>query len=143
MANDLQFGLSLDPYSIPQRHCFYDSDEEEQDSNQEFISISGNPQCITNLLIISTSKIAGAFLKSHVMLNPLDPVSVITCRQPVKTLKGRCFYGNKERDMGDIDEEQVKLAELYETAGQSDVSVCVMTDNLKEDFCNELSRKVR
>ena len=143
MANDLQFGLSLDPYSIPQRHCFYDSDEEEQDSNQEFISISGNPQRITNLLIISTTKIAGAFFKSHLMLNPLNPVSVITCRQPVQTLKGRCFYDNKERDMSDKDEEQVKLAELYETAGQSDISVCVMTDNLKEDFCNELSRKVR
>jgi hypothetical protein len=143
MAAGLEFGLSLDPYSVPQRHCFYDSDDEEDEGEGDgldctFVSMSPNVSDPIKLLIVCTSEITGAFIKTHVMLDH-PPLSILNCNtKPSKALK-RCLFQSEDSDKDTI---PYKLGEMYSVTSHSNTLVYFCLDYLKEDYCNEWSRKI-
>lgn len=139
---------TFDAYSVPQRHCFHDSDEEEEGEEREYIyfsqpSRSTDANSSTKLLIVCSSDVAVGFVKSHVILKP-RPYSVITCVDPVLVLKDRYFRSDcKSNKTANGEEARTTIGELYEVEGRDDVRICLNLETLKDDYCNEWSRKVK
>ena len=142
------YGFSLDPYSVSQRHCFHDSDEEDEGEQENggreyfFFSQSSTKDAHVKLLIVCTSRIPVAFVKSHVILKPA-PCCIITCQNSVQVLKGRYFSDlRRKEDSNNKEEEKVNIGELYEAEEHPDVLICFSMETLEDDYCNEWSRKV-
>ena len=139
----LQFGMSLDPYSVPQRHCFYDSDEEQDEIDEEELSLSiidlpeNCPKLKSKLLIIATSTIAAAFIRSHVITDP-NPLSSIVTKQSLRAFKGKYFSPSGEQ----TDHHEETITDVFLLKEKKDVCICIHEQPLREEYCNEWSRKV-
>lgn len=124
--------------SLPQRHCLYDSEEEEDEHVQDAFYFSPNKSQSCKLLIVCTSHITVAFVKSHVILKP-QPLTTILCQCPVRFLKGRYFHEEREEEE---QEEEERVGEVYEVKDNDSVYVALLLNTFKDDYCNEWSRKV-
>lgn len=135
-------GLSLDYYSVPQRHVFYESEEEEEEEEEEreeaklFLN-EGAVKVQVKLLLVCTTDVGVAFLKSHVALGP-QPSLVVSTRRPEKVLRDRYFH----RTRGEEEEEEERVGELYGVEGKDDIFVYFQLKSLKDEHCNQWSRMV-
>ena len=129
-------GLSLDHYSVPQRHVFYESEEEEENEEQENLFIIDAPTKLSNikLLLLCTTEVGGVFMKSHVTLEPQPSLNIDSCC-PEEALKDRYFH--QRRDGGNE-----RVGELYRVKGKENVFVYVQLKSLKDEHCSQWSRMV-
>lgn len=145
MAN-FQYGLSLDPLDAPQRHCFYDSDEGEDEHEsipEDLYSVVVSKKISAKLLLVGTSETACHFLSSHVAMES-EPFAVVKTRHPLTVLKGKYFTREGEQVDTVAEEDEVVLSKIHRAiGGQEDVCVCLNEDALKRSYCNYWSRKVR
>ena len=136
----LLFGLSLDHGSVPQRHCFYDSDEDEADSDPEqspLFKFSGGEITVkTPCLIVCTSPVASAFAQSYLCVEK-EQIAAISCTSPSKTLKGRVFTAGRSDAAG---EDHVITS--FHQSGGSEAVVCLHEQELNIDTCNAWSEMV-
>ena len=128
----LLFGLSLDPSAVPQRHCFYESDEEEEETDQQpLFKFSRREDAVkTSCLILCTSATASAFIRSHLCVEE-EPFATISCVSRSKILEGHQF------DSGQLDSSD-QVTSFYWTKGKNAV-VCSHEQGLNADVCNAWS----
>ena len=133
----LLFGLSLDHGSVPQRHCFYDSDEDETDPDLDqgpLFKFSGAGDSVkTPCLIVCTSSVASAFAQSYLCVEKKQ-IAAISCTSPSKLLKGRLFSA------GSTAEDHV-ITTFHQSAGREAV-VCLHEQELNTDTCNAWNEMV-
>ena len=134
-------GLSLDYYSVPQRHVFYESEEEEEEEEEEreeakLFLIEGAVNVQAKLLLVCTTDVGVAFLKSHVALGPQPSLVVSTCHLE-KVLRDHYFHRTRGEE-----EEGERVGELYSVDGKDDIFVYFQLKSLKDEHCNEWSQMV-
>ena len=141
----LDFGLSLGPYDAPQRHCFYDSEEEEGvdesrlETPEKLFTLENSSHLFCKLLVITTSSVADMFITSHVVLDSSSCASVTT-KRCLKVLKGKYF--NRDGVQANAVTEDATVSKFYSVKDRTGVCVCVHEQTLKEEFCNYWGRKV-
>ncbi len=142
MASTFQFGLSLDPLDGLQRHCFYDSDEEQDEENvvqclDDLFIAQTSTKVPIKLLIMGTSRIGCHFLSSHVTTEP-KPCAIVKTLDPLRALKGKYFS-----DEGDETTDREKtISSIYGVKDKEGVFICLNEMPLKEEYCNCWSKKV-
>ncbi len=98
----MDFGMSLDSSSVGQRHCFEDSDDEEENSSSELSIIRESftlfPENIekgqsTTVLFITIGDAASIFAKSYFSLKSIPSSKILA--NSVTVFKNKFFPGNK------------------------------------------------
>ena len=132
----MDFGISLDPSSVAQRHCLEDSDEEEEDD----IKSGGNEADIftlpetcnlgpgVNIVIFTIGLPASIFIKSY--LNELIPSFKITTNFPT-VFKDKFFTTSTPQTVDEVFEVQSKGEKSEEK-----FLVCVHKQQLTPQHCN-------
>lgn len=137
---DLDFGISLDPSAVTQRHTLYDSDEEETEIENidEIFSVadsdSQKPGCT---LILTVGQTASIFARSYFELET-DPVCKVTSKTPT-VIKDKYFPSSS-------DQSTTTISEVYEAKTASGCTdeylVCVHERELKSEYLNIWCSKV-
>lgn len=106
----MEFGISLDASSVPQRHCLEDSEEEEDDEvdidheqTQIFISsdVARSSPSRANL-ILALGQSAAVFIKSYLNIEPVPSYRVETNSHMV--FKDKHFPTNTEGQTNAVSE---------------------------------------
>ena len=137
----MDFGISLDPLAVSQRHELYDSEsEEEEDETGEQNRADPAPEegsgdFITGRsLIIGLGSTASVFVRSFVCLRESPSLSL-----PAEAAEIRA--GEKNAQSGH-EREEIAAVELYETQGNSQWVVCAHSKELRAENCNRWTEKV-
>lgn len=131
----MEFGISLDPSSVPQRHDLYDSDEgDEPGDTHQITELTFNPPSLKDIhknhaLVIAIGQIACIFVKSHFVLSPLCSLEAST--QTI--FKG--MYFPKHGD------GLCLVSELLNCDG-GDTVFCIHERWLKPEYVNTWSKQV-
>ena len=131
----MDFGISLDPSSVPQRHALYDSDEEEGDETeiqQPELVFAPPTQDITqsNTLVVAVETTACLFVRSHFMLTPLCSLEGST--QAV-------FKGTYFPKSGD---KRCVVSEVVRADGGGEVVICLHERSVKSEHINAWAKMV-
>ncbi len=144
----LEFGFSFNPQDAPQRHCFYDSDEEvevedgEEIISEDVFSIESLMKVTTiKLLVIGNTQPSCSFLSSHVITEP-EPFAVVKTKCPLKVLKGKYFTRDGDQYESDHGDGVLVSKLYYTTNGGTSTSLCLNENAFKEDYCNSWSKTV-
>ncbi len=152
----MEFGISLDPLLVAQRHALYDSDEEEEEitGTSDVFSVrspeAATPERQTRTLLIALGAAAVTFARSHLDLSD-QPIFRLLSRTS-RVVKGQHFpaHGRTELE-GDGEEEEVVEVSLAHEAkgkpgGESEEAgrfvVCIHEKALKSEYCNLWAAKV-
>ena len=136
----LQFGFSLDPQDAPQRHCFYDSEEEEELENsvpEDVFSVELVDKLAIKLLIIGNTQAASSFLSSHVITES-EPCAVVKTRYPLKVIKGKYFTRDGEQAVSN----DATVSKIYRDVKNGGTCLCLNERIFKEEYCNYWSKTV-
>ena len=139
----LQFGLSLDPSVVPQRHCFYDSDEEDAESdadggNAHLLTFSGAKNSFkTPLLLVCTSPVSSAFARCFFSVKK-ERFAAISCTSASEALQGRYFSAPRPPDRPS---EAELVTTFLNSEGEAAV-VCAQEQQLKIELCNAWAEMV-
>lgn len=132
----MEFGISLDPSSVPQRHALYDSDEEEDeqaDSLKPDFVIQPLPcpdsKHKSHSLLLAIGPTACIFAKSHFILSPFSTIMAST-----QTIFQGMYFPKSEK-------QSCLVSELLYADG-GDVIFCLQENILKVDHVNTWSKKV-
>ncbi len=131
----MEFGISLDPSSVPQRHALYDSDEEEEQTE----SLKANfifqppPESVqihkSYSLVVAVGSIPCIFARSHFILSPL-----LTLEASTRAIFQGMYFPKSSQ-------ESCLVSELMNADG-GDVIFCLHEKNLKSEHVNAWSKKV-
>lgn len=137
-------GFSLDPLDAPQRHCFHDSDDEDEvpqtfESPESLFTVETASKASVDLLVIGTSPITCKFLSSHV-ITEAHTCSTVKTHDSLKVLKGRYFPSNSDRDLNPAIE--TIISKIYKAKDNEGTLICTNEESLKEDYANGWSQKV-
>ena len=140
----MEFGLSLDPLAVPQRHTLYDSESDEEKEPQtqsELDSVFAVDGRSTNVeerfltgkgLVIAVGSSASVFVRSFVRLR-----AELLCS--VRADAGRVQRG-KHFSNGSGAEE---ITQFHEVEGNAEWVVCSHDKELRIEYCNLWTEKVQ
>ena len=134
----MEFGLSLDALSVPQRHAFYDSDEEEEEEKRITSQLSNPFACDPphalrgKTLLLALGTTASVFLRSYLCLRE---GTVFSLRAEGRALRGKPFSGGAG--------EQLVVSEGLCVYGREECVVCVHEKELQLELCSQWVEKVR
>ena len=140
---DEDFGISLDPSSVAQRHAFYDSDEEEEAAAASTPTFSVKPAqaCSkADVLIFAFGEVASVFVQSYFCLEPLCTVAA----DSPTALKDRYFA--KQRKALQEDAESTVISKIFTVETNSEhrrCLVCIHEKPLKLELVNLWTVKVK
>lgn len=138
----MESGLSLDPYSVPQRHTFYDSDEDDSvEDKEEVLALHCSPGLTikSRLLLVCVSATAITLAQSYLDVERDAVVCKISTTSAKKVIKGRCFSSRGSPE--NTSKEEV-ISDVCTASGDGKVTVCLQREKLNSDFCNAWSEKV-
>ena len=139
----MEFGLSLDPLSVPQRHTLYDSESDEEKEPQpqsELDSVFAVDGRNTNVeerfltgkgLVVAVGSFASVFVRSFVRLR-----TELLCS--VRADAGKVQRG-KHFSCGSGAEE---ITHFHEVEGNAEWVVCSHDKELRIEYCNSWTEKV-
>ena len=134
-------GLSLDPDAVPQRHTFYDSDEDESvEDDEEVLRCSSGSSVKSRLLLVCVSPTASTLAQSYLDVKTHAALCKISTNSASKVIKGRRFSSRGSTENGGVQEETV--SDVYAASGAGEITVCVQRKNVNWEFCNSWSEKV-
>ena len=140
----MESGLSLDPYSVPQRHTFYDSDSDDsvEDDEQVFLlrCWSGSTIIKSRLLLVCVSTTASTLARSYLDLKTDAALCNIATNSASKAIKGRCFSSRESTENGSSQEETI--SDVYAATGTGEIAVCFQRQSVNWEFCNAWSEEV-
>ena len=139
----MESGLSLDPYSVPQRHTFYDSDEDdtvEEDEEVFALRYSSDSVVRSRLLLVCVSPTASTLAQSYLDVKTDAALCKIATNSASKVIKGRCFSSQDSTESSNAQEETI--SDVYAASGVGKVTVCLQRENVNWEFCNSWSEKV-
>lgn len=138
----MDFGISLDPSAVAQRHCLEDSDEEEEDEvdiksdgNEADIFTVPEKPCTdlgpgVNIVIFTIGLPASIFIKSYLNLESIPSFKVTTSFPTVFKDK---FFTTSAPQPQTVDE----VFEVQNKGGKSEkFLVCVHKQQLTPQHCN-------
>ncbi len=130
----MEFGISLDPSSVPQRHALYDSDEEDEQIDTQQADFVFQPSTLdsihkNNTLVVAIGQTACIFAKSLFTLSPLSTLEAST--------RG-IFQGTYFPKTG---EASCLVSELM-CADEGDAVFCLHENSLKPEHVNAWFKKV-
>lgn len=130
----MEFGISLDPSSVPQRHALYDSDEEDEQVDTQQADFVFQPSTLdsthkNNTLVVAIGQTACIFAKSVFILSPLSTLEAST--------RG-IFQGTYFPKTG---EASCLVSELM-CADEGDAVFCLHENSLKPEHVNAWFKKV-
>lgn len=141
----MAYGFSLDPLDAPRRHCFNDSDDEDDvpqsvESPYSLFTVEIANKASVDLLVIGTSPLACKFLQSHVIIQP-DPYSTVH-----KHIRGIGHPCNTDNDpiLGFVLRVvlPVSVSKIYKAQDNEGTLICINDELFKEDNANGWSRQV-
>jgi hypothetical protein len=137
----MDFGMSLDPLSVPQRHTLYDSDSDEEreqqepqtDSDEFTLEPSGDlaAHLAGKALLVGVGATASAFLRSFVCLSNEPSFTVQADAETVG--KGAHFRKGKQR---------IATAIHSTVGGAGSWVACAHPGELRPEYCNRWTEKV-
>lgn len=147
----MAFGLYVDPIVLTQRHTLYDSDEEENDSEQPEVAITASlsdskvPISEGGTLLVAVGLTASIFAKSYPLLVEQLSCSIVANSQTV--LQGKYFPPKGRETAEKVRDDVVCLSEVYavksEAGGEGgNCFVCAHEKPLKPEYCNVWASKV-
>ncbi len=129
----MEFGISLDPSSVPQRHALYDSDEENEQSDllkANFVFHSPLDSAHkSHSLVLAVGPTACIFAKSHFVLSLFTTLETTT-----QTMFQGMYFPKSQEGL-------CLVSELMGADG-GDVIFCLHEKNLKPEYVNAWSKKV-
>ena len=136
----MEFGLSLDALSVPQRHALYDSDEEEEEEKRitsehsnAFSLACDSPHALRGkTLLLALGTTASVFLRSYLRLRE---GTVLSLRAEGRALRGKPFSGWPGK--------QLVVSEALCVEGREECVVCVHEKELQLELCSQWVEKVR
>lgn len=140
----MDFGISLDPLAVPQRHTLYDSESDSESEQQQskadehssVFAVDGrgviaDGKCLTGkTLLVAVGSTASAFVKSFVHLREETLFSV---RADAEVQRGKLFSSGKG-------EKDISLC--YEVEATAEWVVCAHETELRIEYCNFWTEKV-
>lgn len=141
---DLDFGISLDPSAVPQRHSFEDSDEEDLGKDEVELTVSPSSATPVEIgqrsnVIFVFGQIASIISKSFFTLHD-SPSCQILC-DSITVYRDKLFPA--------VSCERSKcsqtVSEVFgiESKDGKTYSLCVHEARLKSQYCNNWCLKVR
>lgn len=132
MADD--FGITLDPTYILQRHTLEDSDEEETEKNADFVIVPGTSSRLDSSLIFAFGTPASIFANSYLKLE----------NSPVHEIKSSHITVYKDKAFPVSDKEEIVVSEIFNVeCREGSCSVCIHKSELKSVYCQEWCSLVR
>ncbi len=146
----MDFGISLDPLSVTQRHAVYDSDEEEQEEAEgtaENFFIRGTSSSSESCtLLIALGQVSVTFVRSFLILE--DQPTFLLSSRTSKVVKGLHFPARSHEGEGG-QELPDPVSSVYVARGKQPGSgeeglflVCTHEKVLKSEYCNLWAAKV-
>lgn len=144
---DFEFGISLDPAAVTQRHTLYDSDEEEEEIEIASGVFSVNLKAPISgggvALLVAIGQTAAIFARSYFVLDS-EPLCQITSESS-KVLAGRYFESRLTAHAKEDARVTVQVGEVYNAKRKSPGApflVCIFENALKSEYCNLWAAKV-
>lgn len=139
---EMDFGISLDPASVTQRHCFEDSDEDEDESarneTEQFITPENQSAGLAPEanLIIAMGQPASIFARSYLSLDPLPSCRISAHSHTV--FKDRYFSsrGHTHNVVSEGFDVKCKGSEIEK------FHLCIHENQLNSQHCNSWCTKV-
>ena len=140
---EMEFGLSLDPLAVPQRHTLYDSESEEETEPQpqseldSALVVDGRS---TNFeegflagkrLLVAVGSSASVFVRSFIRLRGESLCSVRA--DAAKVQKGKHFSSGNGTE---------EITQFHEVEGNTEWAVCYHDTELRLEYCNLWTEKV-
>ena len=140
---EMEFGLSLDPLAVSQRHTLYDSESEEEtepQSQSELDSAFVVDGRSTNFeerflagkrLFVAVGSSASVFVRSFIRLREESLCSVRA--DAAKVQKGKHFSSGNGTE---------EITQFHEVEGNTEWAVCYHDTELRLEYCNLWTEKV-
>ena len=134
----MDFGISLDPLAVSQRHALYDDSESEEEAEAEREQLPptlaeerpANAEFLTGrFLIIGLGSTASVFLKSFVCLRDTPSLSL-----PATEISAE----EKRERFGGRGVQEISAVDFYEAA---DWVVCAHSKELRAEYSNRWAEK--
>ena len=143
---EMDFGISLDPLAVSERHALFDSDsDEEEDENQQPHEPLGEPDdsggqrqssdfLTGKTLIIGIGSTGSVFVRSFVRLGDAPSLSI----------PAEAVVGKRKRDVHDRrGPHEISAVEFYEAAeGKDECVVSVQPKLQRVEYSNHWTEKV-
>lgn len=122
------FGITLDPTSILQRHSLEDSDDEDAEKNAEFAIVPGTPSVSSSKVIFAFGTAASVFASSYFKLENL----------PAQQIKSGHITVYKDKSFPTTGKENPVVSEVYNVeCSKETCSLCIHKSELKSVYCQE------
>ena len=138
----MESGLSLDPYSVPQRHTFYDSDEDDSGEDDEEVfalKYSSGSIVKSRLLLVCVSQTASILAQSYLDVKKDAALCKVSTTSGSKVIKGRCFSSLESIEKSSQEET---ISDVYAASGVGEITLCLQREKINWEFCNSWSEKV-
>jgi hypothetical protein len=134
----MDFGISLDPLAVSQRHALYDSDSEDEEDESQRPADSGGKRSSDFLtgrpLLIGVGSTASLFVRSFVCLG--DAPSLSLPSEPVARGKGSQFVDDRRGP------HEVAAVEFYVAEGNGEWVASVQPALQRAEYSNRWTEKV-
>ena len=122
----LDFGISLDPSAVLQRHSLQDSDDEEEERQIELIAIPFTPAARRSRVIFAFGTAASIFTNSYFTIHDA----------PTYQIRSDCITVYKEKSFPSCKKEKPVLSEVFDVhCTNESFSLCVHVSELKSIYC--------